>query len=706
MSAILQSGTMVHARYRIVRLIGQGGMGAVYAAVDQTFGSQVALKQMFPTPNLAPQAVANLERAFQREAHLLHQLRHPALPRVTDHFSEANGRFLVMDYIDGEDLAHLLEQRMQTQARPLTEQEVVPWAIKVLEALEYLHSHRPPIIHRDIKPHNIKVTTAGDVFLIDFGIAKGASTQQAAIGHRSVFVYTPAYASLEQIQGMETDPRSDLFSLGATMYHLLRGSAPDAAPRCNALTRAAATVRNQPDPLTPPPGASLAVQEVIMQALALDPDHRPASATVMRQALERAIGAPVQTPHMDVTVVPPGPQTGATILQPRPDQTALLQFSYTLFRRPVPGPVLETLAIPVPVEQALPVKRKNRVVLRTGGLMTLGLLLLLLVGMSAVGSANNMAPAWSPDGTRIAFVSERTGTREIYVANADGSRPQRLTYDNIDDSNPVWSPSSRRIAFETVRDGESEIYISNADGSAPDRPAGPPYLQHSHSPAWSPDGRRIAFVSAQDGNQEIYVVNAGGYGSDLQRLTDNAAAEDSPVWSPDGTRIAFVSAQDDTQEIYAINADGSNLQRLTDNAAGIWNPVWSPDGTRIAFETMRDGNQEIYVINADGSNLQRLTHNDAQDWSPAWSPVSMRIAFVSNRNGTQEIYVMDADGSNLQRLTFDEAEDAAPTWSPDGTHIAFESRHNDNQAIYVMNADGSDRRRLAVGWNWLTTWLP
>lgn len=285
MSTLLSSGTIVHGRYRIVRQIARGGMGAVYLAIDERFGSQIALKQMFPTPGLSAPQLADLERAFKREAYLLHQLRHPALPRVSDYFTDAYGRFLVMDYIEGEDLATLLAQRQQWEGTPLTEAEVVPWAIKVLDALEYLHQQQPPIIHRDIKPHNIKRTPNNEIFLLDFGIAKGPATFTTLAGQSSVFACTLAYASLEQVQGTGTDARSDLFSLGATMYHLLSGHALDQPPRCDVLTRAAARVKNEPDPLLLPPDLSPGLRKVLLQALALDPDHRPPDAATMRQAL-------------------------------------------------------------------------------------------------------------------------------------------------------------------------------------------------------------------------------------------------------------------------------------------------------------------------------------------------------------------------------------------------------------------------------------
>ena len=260
-----------------------------------------------------------------------------------------------------------------------------------------------------------------------------------------------------------------------------------------------------------------------------------------------------------------------------------------------------------------------------------------------------------------------------------------LTYDDADDGSPAWSPDGQRIAFNSNRDGNYEIYVMNADGSGLTR------LTHhdadDYAPAWSPDGQRIAFDSDREENGEIngeiYVMNADGSG--LTRLTHHDASDYSPAWSPDGQRIAFHSSRDGNREIYVMNADGSGLTRLTHHDASDSLPAWSPDGQRIAFTSNRDGrNFEIYVMNADGSGLTRLTHHDAGDYAPAWSPDGQYIAFWSVRDENFEIYVMNADGSGLTRLT----EGSAPAWSPDGQRIAFSSDREGNGEIYVMNADG------------------
>ena len=249
--------------------------------------------------------------------------------------------------------------------------------------------------------------------------------------------------------------------------------------------------------------------------------------------------------------------------------------------------------------------------------------------------SGDYTPAWSPDGRRIAFQSDRDGDSEIYVMNADGSGVTQLTHNGAGDWGPAWSPDGRRIAFQSDRDGDSEIYVMNAAGS------GVTQLTHidagDYGPAWSPDGQRIAFNSDRDGDHEIYVMNAAGSG--VTQLTHHGAWDFSPAWSPDGRRIAFSSLRDGDFEIYVMNADGSGVTQLTHNDAVDWFPAWSPDGRRIAFESDRDGDSEIYVMNADGSGVTQLTHNDDEDWFPAWSSDGQRIAFGSNRDGDHEIYV-------------------------------------------------------------------
>ncbi|NJM05989.1 serine/threonine protein kinase [Candidatus Gracilibacteria bacterium] len=226
----LVPNTTVHDRYIVRRTIGQGGMGAVYEASDERLGNTVALKQMLLS---GPQ----FSTAFQREARLLAGLRHASLPKVTDYFTDAHGQFLVMEYIPGSDLGSLLGQR----GRPFAVAEVLDWADQILQALEYLHCQQPPIVHRDIKPQNLKMTPGGDIVLLDFGLAKGMGGLGSQVATTaSLFGYTPNYAPLEQIQGSGTGPASDLYALGATLHHLLTGTpplmpsnAPPLPPRAN-----------------------------------------------------------------------------------------------------------------------------------------------------------------------------------------------------------------------------------------------------------------------------------------------------------------------------------------------------------------------------------------------------------------------------------------------------------------------------------------
>lgn len=234
-------------------------------------------------------------------------------------------------------------------------------------------------------------------------------------------------------------------------------------------------------------------------------------------------------------------------------------------------------------------------------------------------------PQWNPAGNKIAFTSNSPvngipwdGNWDVFTMNPDGTGVINLTNSPSYDFGATWSPDGTRIAFATDRDGNTEIYSMDAFGGS--------LLNLSNNaaseghPAWSPNGAKVAFFSTRDGNDEIYVMNADGSGQ--TRLTNNAATDYLPTWSPDGTKIAFTTNRDGNFEIYSMSANGSGLKRLTNNAGEDAEPAWSPDGTKIVFYSNRSGNTEIYTMNADGKgNPTRLTNNAPYgDFDPTWKP--------------------------------------------------------------------------------------
>lgn len=290
---MVEPGTILQNRYRVERLIGRGGMGAVYEAVDERLGHRVALKETLVTDE-------PLRRAFEREARILAGLHHHVLPGVSDHFVEEEGQYLVMRFIPGDDLGEALAR----QGGPFPVAQVLAWGERLLDALDYLHSHQPPIVHRDIKPQNLKVTARGEIILLDFGLAKGGDVGVTeTLTMRSVYGYTPRYAPPEQIQGVGTEPRSDLYALGATLYHLVTGVKP-----ADARERAAAAFNRHPDPLRPAhvvtPGVPLGLSALLGQALALAVEERPTSAATMRQHLGRITRALALADEPTASVTP------------------------------------------------------------------------------------------------------------------------------------------------------------------------------------------------------------------------------------------------------------------------------------------------------------------------------------------------------------------------------------------------------------------
>ena len=263
------------------------------------------------------------------------------------------------------------------------------------------------------------------------------------------------------------------------------------------------------------------------------------------------------------------------------------------------------------------------------------------------------------------------------------------------DGSPSWSPDATKIAFYTERDGNAEIYVMNADGSDPvrltDHPGDEGY------PAFSPDGSRISFDSDRDGNFEIYTMSAGGAG--VRRLTYNPARDLSAAWSPDGSTIAFVSDRSGRFEVWLMDADGANQRQFTGagetpSEGTHWFPQWSRDGAKLAFHVDRD----LHTVNADGSEYARLTVDPDNGMVPTWSPDGSRIIFMTWRTGTTEIWLMNADGTAPERLTYTErGESIDPRWSPDGGKIVYTWVPDGGAGpkhLMTMNPDGTEVRQL------------
>jgi len=302
---MLANNEILQSRYRIVRQLGRGGMGAVYEAVDERFGTPVALKEILvELHDWADQKHKNsMMKAFEREAKSLAQARHEAVPFVRDYFSELDRQFLVMELVEGDDLAELLEKRGQ----PFPLEEVVNWADQLLDALDYLHNLQPPIIHRDIKPQNLKLSFRRKIKLLDFGIAKSGDgtqtmTNQTFVGatlnyspiEQILRVIDPTFREFiklkhrektEAILNQNTDLRCDIYALGATFYHLLTNHPP-----MDSTTRTLEIWEGKTDPLPNPselnPAVPPSISACLLKAMEIERANRFSSAVEMQTALQ------------------------------------------------------------------------------------------------------------------------------------------------------------------------------------------------------------------------------------------------------------------------------------------------------------------------------------------------------------------------------------------------------------------------------------
>ncbi|HEX9759026.1 MAG TPA: Tol-Pal system beta propeller repeat protein TolB [Nitrospiria bacterium] len=262
--------------------------------------------------------------------------------------------------------------------------------------------------------------------------------------------------------------------------------------------------------------------------------------------------------------------------------------------------------------------------------------------------------------TTIAYVSNLSGVKEVFLIDYDGYNPRRITGDQSIVLSPRWSPDGKWITYTSFRDGNPDLFVIDLVTSRRWKMAGFPGL--NISPAWNPSGSFLAFASSKDGNTELYLLNREG--KNLKRITFNSSTDLSPTWSPSGNAMVFTSDRGGSPQLYLMNADGSNVHRLTFTGSYNSSPSWSPSGEWIAYTCRVDRFFHICLISPDGLKEVQITEGAWDDENPSWAPDGRHLVFGSNREGPFNLYFMGAKGTDLERLTFNGADNMNPAWSP------------------------------------------
>lgn len=708
------------SHFRVDEKIGEGGMGVVYRAEDLKLHRPVALK-FLPT-HLTENADAVAR--FEREAQAAAALKHPNIVTIYA-VGEFEGHvYLCMEHVEGDDLSVVLEHG------PLPVERALDIAIRVGDGLSA--AHRAGIVHRDIKPENILVGRDDGVKILDFGLAKLRGVSR--LTRQSSTLGTVAYMSPEMAKGEEADQRTDVWSLGIVLYEMVSGRHPFEGDYDQAV--AYAVVNQDLPPLDDvAPDRSSGLQAVVEKALSKDPDDRFQSIDEMTDELR-------------------------SLRQPRGAGADGVPTSRAGGRRRRRGAVA-TAAAALVVAGAVSVWLLGE---RGGEAPTLpastGAPPARQLALKQVTFSDGLEdfPAFSPDGSRLAYCWEVDGFKQVIVKDLATGQEGAITSTRADNIQPDWWPDGNAIVFvrSNREDGKLEpgdVYGVYVEGDVwrydLDTRQEKKLLDEAFNPAVSPDGERIAVDASWAGTRRVWVVDALGRNPRQATFDDTEAVSHlDPDWSPDGTKVVFVRKDWTTFDIVVGDLQSDEQRWITNDLHQDVNPVWSPNGSGIYFSSKRGGGmnvwrvplkpggspmappqqvttgagQDVHVaVSADGRQLAvsivginadlwrlpvspedgrplgdpaKVVTTTREDSRGAWSPDGRLVAFNSDRAGDMNIWVYSFADGASLQVTSGPGGDYQANWSPDGTRLTFFSSRAGNADIWVVDLGTGELSQL------------